>query len=839
MTLAVVLALKPLGWLEPLELSAYDRLVRLQPNPGPDDRIVIVEITEADIRQQNRWPLTDATLTDILTEIQRHNPRNIGLDLYREIQYPPGTQQLRQLLQQPNIFSVTFFGDLETTYVPPPPGVAPKSVGFNDLVIDPDGVVRRQLLAFGLNDEVHLSFALRLALDHGQQTMPPAQTPFEAIETGLILGDVNLPVLPPTAGGYSRADTAGYQILLRYRSQSQAAHRISITELLSGEVESSRIEGKTVLVGVTAPSIKDILPTPYSGSIQSSNYQMPGVEIHANMLSQLLGILLDDQALLGFWPEPVELAWAFFWALLGGVVGWGLKHPLSLALVSLGGIAGNVALAGLLLAWGLWLPPVQPAIAFLLSSALMVAYRGFYAAYHDPLTGLPNRLMFSRYLQQTVSRRSHRTGSLTRLAAGGGWRQTQDSSLAVLFFDLDRFQAINDSFGHDFGDRVLLAVSRRLKRGLKRHRGKIARLGDDEFALLLDPLTSSQEALAVVDQLQQSLHRSIKIADQEIFTTASVGVAFGQPGYTYEPETLLRDAHTATYRAKTLGKARYEVFAHGMRRQLSHRFQTEADLHWALERQELFLNYQPFVDLKSGRLHGFEALVRWNHPERGLVSPGAFIPVAEETGLIIPMGQWILETACRQLALWQRQFAEQFVERPLIMSVNLSSRQFNQTGLVAQIQQVLQDTKVEGHCLKLELTESMVMGDVDSAIAVLLSLKALQIKLGLDDFGTGYSSLSYLHRFPIDTLKIDRSFVMEMEATSEGREIVKTIISLGHNLGMDIIAEGVETEHQARQLRGWACESGQGYYFARPLSVADAEIALAQPQLWTPATLDP
>lgn len=817
LSLGLAIGVQTVGLIEPIELVIYDRLISWQRDRGPDDRLLLVEITEADIRSQNQWPLSDEILAQALETLQEHNPRSIGIDLYRDIAHPPGESQLNHQLSQPNIVGITFFGDLETTYVAPHPAIAPEQIGFNDLIVDDDGTARRQWLFSEVEDGSFYAFSLRLALKYLDQESdwPPDDTAhFQSTDTGLQFGNVLLPSLPSNAGGYQATDATGYQTMLRYRSQEDVARRISLNELLAKDFNPLWVQDKVVLLGVTAPSLKDMILTPHSASIDSSNYQMPGVEVHAQMVSQILSNVLDGEAVLGFLPESGEWVWVWAWALAGGVVGWRLKHPISLGLAGILGMGTIVGSSAFLFSTGLWVPAALPIITFTLTSGMMVAYRGFYATYHDPLTGLPNRQMFNRYLHNALRR--NQASPMTEIVS---------SSLAVLFLDVDRFKTINEGFGHQQGDRVLLAIARRLRQISS---AKIARLGGDEFAILLEDIISSREALNLVDELQIHLSQPIPLEGQDIVATASVGIALGQSGYGYDPEALLRDAHTATYRAKALGTARYEVFSSGMRNQAIHRFQTESDLHQALERKEFFLNYQPLVNLETGQVDGFEALVRWRHPERGIIPPGEFISVAEETGLIIPMGLWILETACHQAKTWQTQHPD----HPLMMSVNLSTQQFQQISLVHHIDEILQKTGMPGEQLKLELTESMVMDDVESAIQILLNLKALQIKIGLDDFGTGYSSLSYLHRLPLDTLKIDRSFVAQMEEASENREIIKTIVSLGHNLHMNIIAEGVETEEQAQLLKTLSCEYGQGYYFAKPLEAEAATAALEKRILW-------
>jgi len=419
-------------------------------------------------------------------------------------------------------------------------------------------------------------------------------------------------------------------------------------------------------------------------------------------------------------------------------------------------------------------------------------------AFHDNLTNLPNRALFLDHLKLAIARAKRRTGGL----------------FAVLFLDLDRFKIINDSLGHLVGDQLLVRIAERLKASL-RPGDTAARLGGDEFTVLLEDIHDAGEAIEVAGRLQRELSLPLVLNGHEVFTTVSIGIAPGHTDYDH-PAEILRDADTAMYRAKHLGKARHEVFDKAMHARALHLLQLETDLRRAVERKEFAVHYQPIVALGTGAIRGFEALVRWRHPERGLISPQEFIPTAEELGLIIPIGQGVLTEACRQVKQWQ----EQFPGCALQVSVNLSSKQFTQPDLIEQITQVLQETGADPRCLKLEITESMMMENINAAIDMLHQLQTLGIELSIDDFGTGYSSLSYLHRLPLSTLKIDRSFVSRMEGEDENAEIVRTIILLARSLGMDVIAEGVETENQLALLGTLACEYGQGYLFSKPV---DAE----------------
>lgn len=356
----------------------------------------------------------------------------------------------------------------------------------------------------------------------------------------------------------------------------------------------------------------------------------------------------------------------------------------------------------------------------------------------------------------------------------------------------------------------------------------VARLGGDEFTILLNDIQDLSDVIHVVERIHNELKSSFNLSGYEVFTTASIGIALSTTSYS-QPEELLRDADIAMYRAKALGKARYEVFDKDMYASAVTRLQLETDLQHAIERQEFRLHYQPIVFLETGKIHGFEALVRWQHPDRGLIYPVEFIPVAEETGLIVPIGQWVLREACRQMRIWQEQ---SFTTLPLTTNVNLSRRQFVQPNLVEQIEQILQETNLNAHNLNLEITESVIMENAATATSMLLSLRTLGVQLHMDDFGTGYSSLSYLHSFPINTLKIDRSFISRMGQDAENLEIVQAIVTLAHSLGMKVTAEGVETAEQLAQLRVLKCDYVQGYFFSKPVNSEMAKALIAKEPPW-------
>ncbi len=416
-------------------------------------------------------------------------------------------------------------------------------------------------------------------------------------------------------------------------------------------------------------------------------------------------------------------------------------------------------------------------------------------AFHDALTGLPNRTLVLDRLTYAVAR-NHRT----------------DRSIAVLFLDLDGFKVVNDGMGHTVGDQLLVAVARRLA-GCLRPGDTIARWGGDEFTVLLDDVTDPGQAQHIADRILEALVPAFVLDARTIVTTPSIGIAVST-GAKVHPDDLLRAADLAMYHAKARGKAQYQVFDASMRVDLMERLELEAGLRHALERGELEVYYQPKVALKSGEVTGFEALVRWNHPAHGMVSPAQFILLAEETGLILPIGQWVLEQACHQAKRWH---AEAPPHPPLSVHVNLSARQFQNPDLVAEVAQVLRATGMTPQALILEITETVVMDDGASSSATLRELKALGVQLAIDDFGTGYSSLSYLRRFPVDVLKIDKAFVDGLGHDSEATAIVQAVITLAHTLGMSVVAEGIETAVQVAHLNALGCDAGQGYYFAKPL----------------------
>ncbi|NJO71361.1 MAG: EAL domain-containing protein [Oscillatoriales cyanobacterium RM1_1_9] len=745
-------------------------------------------ITEADIRLQGQWPLSDQVIAQTLENINQYQPRAIGLDIYRDVSQPPGSQELSAALQADNVIAITLYDT-----VPPPPSVPPERIGFSDLISDADNTIRRNLMFTEVNGEPLYSFSLQLSLRYlAEENLQLKILPNQDLQ----IADTVFPQIPANFGGYQlpKSEAQGTQILINYPSTA-IAERVSLTDVLEGRLDPAQVKDRVVLIGTTAPSLKDLFPTPFSAK-KTENHQMPGVLIHAQMVSQILGAVLDEQPLVWAWPQWGEILWLWVWCVVGGVLGWQFHHPFRLGIGTIAAFAGLWSICFFIFCQAGWVPFVAPALGLLSTLGIVLAYKSLYGIFYDSLTGLPNRSLFI----QELGERSRR-------------HQPQSSTAAVLFVDLDRFRLINQGLGHDVGDQLIVSTSQRLRSCLRPDM-KLARVGGDEFAVMLPTLKHLGEAKAVADQIQRQLTQPFQIADHSIYSTVSIGIAYNQLADSMPGEDLLQDAQTAMYHAKVLGKAQHQVFARSMGLQARQRLEVETHLRQAIKNQEFQLYYQPIWSLDTETIFGFEALVRWQSPEQGLIMPDKFITVAEETGLIIPLGHWILQEACVQIQTWNQQFA---LLKPLIISINLSSHQFDQPDLVEHFESILMESGVDTACVKLEITESAIMSDVEEAIAVLNRLKSLGIQLSLDDFGIGYSSLSYLHCFPVDTLKIDRSFVNQMEEVRVNKEIVKAIVILAHNLGMSVVAEGIETEVQKNILKELKCEYGQGYVFSKPL----------------------
>ncbi len=859
----LTLGMRQFGWFEPLELYAYDWRMRLRPNMGPDPRLLIVAVTEKDIQQYKQFPLPDSAYADVLKQILIHQPTAIGLDIYRDFPQPKttapdiyqdspqdkGTGEFLEILREhSNIVVIQRLSEnLSQASVPPPPGVPETRVGFNDLVVDVDGVIRRNLIFAGHHQRTYSSFSWKVALKYlREKGIYPSAEGNNPLH--IRLGEAVLKPLKEDSGNYQDIDSEGYQILLNYRPTLHIAERLSLSEVVAGALTAEQVRNKIVLIGTVAESARDIFVTPYSRE-RALGFYMPGVEIHAAKISELISVATGDfgiatpakPGLFRFWGEAWEIVWILAWSLLGGLLAWWLRHPLKLPLAIVVSFGLLFFLHWHLFQSMLWVPLAAPLLGLLLVSSSVLMARYLYYAFYDELTGLPNRTLFMQKLR-TLRRKHWHLSAKTP--------QTQ-GAIALVLLDLDRFKIINAVLGHDAGDALIVAFTQRVQLELEathhahsHHPAFLARVGGTEFSFILNcAADDAQTPTELANNIRMRMHHPFNLRHEEVFTHANIGIAMG---YVDDARDLLRDARAAMNRAKLLEKDAPEMFAIDMEEKAIEHFKLERDLRrathyyrpemrpldeeWSLPAMpEFVLYYQPVIDLNTGRISGFEALVRWLHPQRGLVSPGEFIPVAEETGLIVPIGEWILYQACLQMRQWQ----EQFPEYPnLVISVNLSGRQFSQPFLAETIQKISQKTDLVTQNLKLEITESAVMDDIKTTLSILHQLKSIDLQLSIDDFGTGYSSMEYLTQFPTDTLKVDQSFVRQMHETPKNKVVVETIVELAHRLGMNIICEGIEEEEQLKQLRALGCEFGQGYLFSRPVPGEEAEALLKSNPQW-------
>ena len=800
---SIIISIRQLGGLEFLEILAYDFLIGVANKTYTDPRLLIVEITERDIENQNRWPISDATFAQLIQQLQEYQPKVIGLDVYREIASPPGTEALQKQFQNDNIITIKYL-DNGNQQMSTPANIPESRIGFNDLMLDVDNVVRRNLIYAEVGEQKFYSFSLRLSLaylkDHPLLKNKKAKnTPdLQATPEGLYIHNVLIKRLQANSGGYQMPpqEVVGFQTLINYQSP-EIAQKVTLTEVLSGKIDPNLVKDKIVLIGTTAPSIKDLFDTPYS----SNEKTQAGVVIHAHMVSQILSLVLDNDTQFWFWSETIESLWIVIWAVTGAAIAWQLRHPLAIggaSILSLG-ILWGIGLVLLLNAG--WIPLIPPTLSFILTVSAIVTYKVSYAMFYDALTDLPNRHKFTEEINKLKKKRD---------------KSRKNTSITVFCVDIDRFKLINRGLGYKVGDRLLQDTATSLQSYFD-SATSIARVGGDEFAIAVLDLPDVQAAIVIAERMQEDITLPFLLQGRQAKTTIKVGVAFIDNLRDFQGESIFHAAQTAMYKAKAEGKTHSEVFTTTMHKEALNHLQLEADLYEAIENQEFELYYQPIISLKTGKLAGFEALVRWNSPKRGFVSPGVFIPMAEETSAIIPLGEWIFKQACEQMYQWQQEFSNC---TSLFISVNLSVRQFEQKNLIEMIQGILDTTGLASHNLKLEITESMVMDDVESAIAILEKLKLLGIRLSMDDFGTGFSSFSYLHRFPMDTLKVDRSFVSNLSKSTKNKEIVSSIVMLAHKLGMDVIAEGIETAEEKEMLQIFNCEYGQGYLFSKPIPTA-------------------
>jgi diguanylate cyclase (GGDEF)-like protein len=824
----LVFGLRWLGWLQPSEWAAFDLFIQLRPPEPVDERIIIVGVQESDIRYLGKWPASDQILAQILRKIRAQQPKVIGLDLYRDVPVGDGYSELEQIFKTtPNLIGIEkSIGDrLNATIDPPPALKALGKVSANDVIVDPDGRLRRAFLfPTPEGNEGLPSLGLAIALTYlKDQGIEPKSS-----ELGYFQLDKTIfKPFENSDGGYIRTDAGGYQIIMNYHGVSQKFRQVSLEDILENRIAPDLMRDRIVLIGAQTPSLNDIFYTPYSSNFTNSPTQISGVEFQANIVKMILGAVLDNRPLFKVWTDVGEELWIAGWALLGALIIWIFstkRFPLLIGSV----IFCTSLLIGsayLLFLGGWWIPVVPCLFTYVASMLVMQGYiyvlrlRELNAALsdsiqllahdasHDALTGLPNRNLFMDRAEHAIKYSKRHPSYL----------------FAIFFIDLDRFKMVNDSLGHNVGDLFLQAIAKILQECL-RSIDTVARLGGDEFTILIDDIQDAGEALVVADRILERLLSPVIIQGEAIFPSASIGIVISTPDYDNCVD-LLRDADIAMYRAKALGKGRYTLFDQEMYEQTLRLTQLESELHYALEHKEFELYYQPIISLKTDQLAGFEALIRWKNPKRGFISPIEFIPLAEDTGLIVAIGDWVMLEACQQLRTWLNKFP---AAANLKMSINLAGHQIREPDLLEKLDNILAKTCLNGSEIRLEITETTLMDQGEQTITKLAQLRARNIQLSIDDFGQGYSSLSYLHRFPINILKIDRAFVDQMSEGGENIEIVRTITLLAHTLNMSVVAEGVETVEQADILKKLGCEFGQGYLFSRPLPAAAAEEVIAK-----------
>jgi diguanylate cyclase (GGDEF)-like protein len=799
-----VAGLSLLGYWQPLEQIAYRVLFHLRPSNQWDKRVVVIAIDDVSLKELGHFPWPRGQYAKLLNVLSEAQPSVVVLDILFP-ESSPEDKQLSAAIDSHGKVVLPLAWDNTGHALFPTPALRDRAVAEGHVLNyqDSDGITRF------IKPQIKGVPILGIA---ATQTYALTSTP------------VQLPNLEQP-------------LLVNWPSSVQQVQQYSFAAVVRGQVPAVTFKDKIVIVGATATGL-DSLPTPFDRNPPAS-----GVHLQAAIVSNVLQ--------QNFLQAPAPAWMLTIWLLGGPIFSW-LVTPWRpwQHLVSWLGLCGSWGMLSWLMFQGnYWLPVASPIALFSLTAAAVALQERLkinrqllksqeqlqHREFYDPLTGLPNRAFFIERLESAIARA----------------RCSKDHLFAVLFLDLDRFKVVNDSLGHRLGDQLLVAIALRLTASL-RPTDTVARFAGDEFTILLNHLHNFTEATQIAERIHKALTSPFQLDGQEVFTTASIGIVLSRsdlmeavcqkdsPICPYsQPEDVLRDANIAMHQAKVLkgGYAMFNTPLHARAQALLH---LETDLRRAIvkaqnhlipraslleEHQEFLIHYQPIVAMSTGLVMGFEALVRWQHPQRGLVSPGEFIPLAEETGLIAALDRWVLREACRQLRTWQKQFS---LRTSLTVSVNLSGVQLRQSSdLIQQIDQTLQETGLEGHCLKLEITESGLMENADAATTVLKQLRALGIQLGIDDFGTGYSSLGRLHCLPINTLKVDQSFVRRMANEGESLEIIQTIVTLAHNLGMDVVAEGIETAEQLERLKRLQCDYGQGYFFSKPVDAQKAEALIA------------
>jgi diguanylate cyclase (GGDEF)-like protein len=799
-TTAVLSSFQTLQITEPLELFLFDHAVRLRSDQPTDSRLLIVGLTDEDIANYG-WPLPENILASLLSKLQANNPRVIGLDLYQQ---ETESSQLAEQFAKDNVVGI-YKADTEnhSSSRQNLTAISQERLGFSDLVIDRDGIVRRSLLFVGADevyDDPFYSFALLLTLNY----LGIEKDEFKVTPYSLQVKGVELPILNKGSGGYQGIDNSGYQILLRYRNRDYSASQVSITDVLDNKVRPELIKNKIVILGSTNSSLKDYFYTPYSAK-QANQFVMPGVFIHAQITSQLLDIIINEpNALYRFIPVWAEPILVFTFSIIGGLISWHLKRNF-LKLISISMLIAVILITSYCLFLGmLWIPAAEVILGILLSASLTTGQRLLYQSAYDESSKLPKRDLFIAEIKKGL-----------RVVSP----EPYFSQVFIIFIGIDRIDAINKSLGYQAGEEIIKLVFQKIKSHIPRA-AKIARLGDSEFAIFLK--AEGETLRTHADQIYSLLNEPISLNDNLLLLNAHIGISSSTIEQPLNAEKLIQNAHLAMYQNRLSKPSKYTLFSNQMLSVDNDRLLLESNLLRAIEQESFLLLYQPIVNLKSQTLAGFEALLRWPQEDGSHISPEKFIPIAEETGLILPLGGWVIQTALKQLRAWKSLSQN----HKLTISINLSGYQLCQDDLLEFIKKALLENNIQGNEISLEITENIIINDIDRSINLMSQLKALGVRFSIDDFGTGYSSLSYLHRLPLDTVKIDKSFINSIHNSIEDSVIVKTILSLSRSLNLNVVAEGIETAGQAEVLRRNLCEYGQGYFFGRPLTVEQVERVL-------------
>lgn len=788
----------------------YDSLIRLMERPAPED-ILIIAIDDQSLNELGRWPWPRRRHAQLMEKLSHTGVKIIGFDLLfsePDLNDLEGDALFATALAKNKrvVLPVAYehLSKIGLTEVLPLPSMTQSAAGLGhvEILLDVDGVQRGLFLKAGLGApdwpafvSVMLAQAERLSEDSVRVKGREEPSP------GHSRSGKNKVVSPSPY-----AWTGDQFVLISFSGPPGHFERVSYADVIQGRISPERFRDKYVFVGMTASGLAPRFPTPVAGISR----QMPGVEVHANALDALRRGLVFYR---------LELMWRFLITLLFALspVLFYFYLPPKGAFIATGVVLLMTVLMSAFFLWvfQFWIPPAVPLLAVSLcvpvlswvrlenaaqalfrekERTLVTLHSLEFQATHDSLTALPNRYLLFDRLKHAIQK-----------------AQRNQQQLALLFLDLDDFKKVNDGYGHFTGDSLLINVVDRLK-VIARAEDTIARLGGDEFVVVLENLVNEEVSATVAQKILETLKAPFLLNGHEFFVGGSIGISL-HPRDGEDAETLLKNADTAMYRAKDTGRNTFQFYTEDMNARVVRRLVMEEDLRRAIKQEELELYYQLLMGVVEKQITGVECLLRWRHPEHGLIPPADFIPLAEETGLIIPIGEWVLRTACRQARYWMQ------LGFPMLrVAVNLSPRQFSQKDFTERVARVLNETKLDARALGFEITEGIIMKNVESAIKTLQILKSMGVHLSIDDFGTGYSSLSYLKSFPIDQLKIDQSFVRDITTDLNDAAISQAIIAMAHSMKLLVTAEGVETKAQAEFLELNGCDEMQGYYFCRPVS---------------------